>query len=130
MNFRLLIAIVTSLLDEALILAGIFWGLPKLGIHVPWPLQALLVLLVAVYAVVTYRLGSNALRRKPAPGFTSMAGLNGKVTRRLAPEGMVRIKGEFWQATADGGPIEAGSEVIVTGQEGLMLTVKTVAKSG
>lgn len=128
MNIRLIIAIVTSLLDEFAILAIILWGLPRLGIRVPWPWLVVIIALVFVYAVVTFRVGSAALSRKPLAGLTSMVETRGKVVRRLDPEGMVKIMGELWQARAETGTIEIGTEIIVTGQDSLMLTVKPVNK--
>ncbi len=124
MNVRLLIAILTSLLDELAILAIIIWGLPRLGIEVPRAWLVVIVLLVVVYAVLTYRLGSRALARKPLAGLPSMVGLRGIVVRRLGPEGMVRVMGETWQATAEAGPIEAGAWVLITGEDRLKLIVR------
>ena len=124
MNFRLIVALLTSLLDEVAILALILWGLPKLGIEVPRPWLVVLILMIGVYAVVTYRLGSRALGRKPLAGLTSMVGMTGRVVRRVDRDGMVSIRGELWQARARKGTIEPGTEVIVTAEEGLRLTVE------
>ncbi len=124
MNFRLIVALLTSLLDEAAILALILWGLPKLGVEVPRPWLVVIILMIGVYAVVTYRLGSRALGRKPLAGFTSMVGMTGHVVRRVDRDGMVRIMGELWQARTEKGAIETGTEVVVTAQEGLRLTVE------
>jgi len=37
---------------------------------------------------------------------------------------MVRIKGELWGATSAGGDIDAGEEVVVVSEDGLMLSVR------
>jgi membrane-bound serine protease (ClpP class) len=42
---------------------------------------------------------------------------------RLAPAGQVRIGGELWNATSES-DVEAGSEVVITGVEGLTLRVR------
>jgi len=76
------------------------------------------------YTVITYRMGSRALRRKPIPGLLDMAGSEGKAVSPLAPEGMVRIKGELWMAKSAGGKIDTGEEVTVVGQDGLKLIVR------
>lgn len=102
---------------------GVLWGLPKLGIHIP--LWVLIIVMAAwgTYTVTTYRMGSRALRRKPVHGLTAMLGSEGKVVSPLVPEGMVRVKGELWQAKSLSGRIDTGEKVIVVGQEGLTLTV-------
>jgi len=120
MSGRLILAIVSTLLEEAALVAVVLWGLPKLGIHIP--LAVLIVLMVAwgAYTVITYRAGSRALRRKPEI-LLPLIGSKGKVVSPLSPEGLVRIKGELWQATSAGGNVDTGEEVIVVGQNGLKL---------
>jgi membrane-bound serine protease (ClpP class) len=54
---------------------------------------------------------------------TTMVGTRGRAVSALTPEGVVRIKGELWQAIAAGGPINPGEEVTLVEQEGLTLTV-------
>ena len=105
--------------------AIVLWGLPKLGIHIP--LVGLIALMVAwaAYAIISYRMGSRALRRKPVVDLLPMIGSKGKVVSPLTPEGLVRIKGELWQATSVGGNIDTGEEVTVVGQDGLKLICKS-----
>ncbi len=124
MKGRLIIAIVSTTLEEAALAAGVLWGLPKLGIHIP--LWVLIIVMAAwgAYTVTTYRMGSRALRRKPVHGLTAMLGNEGKVVITLVPEGMVRIKGELWKAKSLSGRIDTGEKVIVVGQDGLELTVR------
>jgi membrane-bound serine protease (ClpP class) len=122
-NGRLIIAIITSLLDEALIVAVILWGLPRLGIHLPYYVIIIVCAAFVVYAVVFYQAGSRALRRRPVKGFTDQVGLEGKVVDRLSPEGTIKISGELWNARAENGEIEAGARVLVTGQDGFKLIV-------
>ena len=124
MSTRLIIAIVTTLMEEAAIAAAVLWGLPKLGVNLP--IFVLVIIMVAwlAYAVFTYRMGSRALRRKPVAGLMDMVGSKGEVAKRLDPEGMVRIKGELWQAKSGGGDIDKGEEVTVVGQERLKLVVR------
>ncbi len=124
MKGRLIIAIVSTTLEEVALAVGVLWGLPKLGIYIP--LWVLIIVMVAwcAYAVVTYRMGSRALRRKPVHGLMPMLGSEGKVASPLVPEGMVRIKGELWVAKSAGGEIDAGVEITVVGQDGLKLIVR------
>ena len=124
MKGRLIIAIVSTTLEEAALAVGVLWGLPKLGIHIP--LWVLIIVMVAwgTYTVITYRMGSRALRKKPVNGLTAMVGSEGKVVSPLGPEGMVRIKGELWKAKSAGGEMDTGEKVTVVGQDGLKLIVR------
>jgi membrane protein implicated in regulation of membrane protease activity len=123
MTTRLILAIVSTLLEEAALAALILWGLPLLGIHLPLAVLITLMTILAAYAVITYWLGSRALRKKPVVGLPDMVGSKGKVVSALAPEGLVRIKGELWESKSDGRRIKAGEEVTVVGQDGLKLIV-------
>jgi membrane-bound ClpP family serine protease len=77
-----------------------------------------------IYAVLFYQIGNTILKKKPLSGFTDMTGIEGKAVDKLAPKGLVRIASELWQAKAENGTIEAGTQIVVTKQEGLKLVVK------
>lgn len=124
MTLRLILAILSTLLEEIALAALLLWGLPLLGIHLPLGVLIALMAALAAFAVITYRLGSRALKRKPVVGLPGMVGARGKAVSDLAPEGMVRIKGELWESMAEGGKINTGVEVTVVGQEGLKLIVR------
>lgn len=124
MNVRLIIAILTSLIDEIIILAIILWVLPRFNINLPWWGLALVIIAFLVYAVTTFILGSRILRKKPVAGFTDMIGLTGRVASRLAPNGFIRVEGELWEAKAERGTINVGEEVTVVGQKGFKLIVR------
>jgi membrane-bound ClpP family serine protease len=123
-NSRFIIAVITNLLDEALIVAVILWGLPQLGVNIPLWGTILICIGFIVYAMIFYIMGSKALIRRPTPGFTDQIELKGKAVDRLSPEGTVKIAGELWTARAENGPIQAGSPVIVVGQKGFKLIVR------
>jgi membrane-bound ClpP family serine protease len=124
MTPRLIVAIVTTILEEAALAAIVLWGLPALGINLNVGVLIALMAALAAFAVTTYRLGSRALGRKPVVGLPDMVGAVGRVVSNLAPEGTVRIKGELWEARAEGRKINAGADIIVVGQEGLKLIVR------
>lgn len=123
MTARLVLAIISTFLEEVAIVVIVLWGLPRLGIQIPW--AGLIALMVAwlAFSVITYQIGSRALKRKPVVGLPAMVGSQGKVVSPLAPEGLVRIKGELWLAKSAGKSIDAGEEVIVIEQDGLKLIV-------
>jgi membrane-bound serine protease (ClpP class) len=124
MSARLILAIISTLLEEAALVAIVLWGLPRLDIEIP--LAGLIALMAAwgVYSVVTYRRGSRALRKRPLGGLPDMVGSQGGVVSPLVPEGLVRIKGELWQAKSASGRMDTGEEITVVGQDGLKLIVR------
>ena len=124
MSGRLIIAIVSTALEEVALAAGVLWGLPRLGIHIPLWVLIIVMLAWGTYTVITYRMGSRALRRKPIAGLLDMVGSEGEVVSPLVPEGMVRIRGELWKAKALSGRIDTGEEVTVVGQDRLKLIVR------
>lgn len=105
-------------------MVAVLWGLPKLDIHIPIWVLIIAMASWGVYTIATYRMGSRALRRKPVHGLTAMLGSEGRVVSSLVPEGMVRIKGELWQAKSASERLNTGEKVIVVGQDGLKLTVR------
>jgi len=124
MTGRLIIAIFTTLIEEAALAAVVLWGLPRLGINLHIGVLIALMAALAAYAIITYRMGTRALKRKPVVGLPGMVGARGKTVSDLAPEGTVRIKGELWESRAEGRKINAGVKVIVVGQDGLKLIVR------
>lgn len=124
MTTRLVIAIVTTLIEEAALVAVVLWGLPQLGINLHVGVLIALMVALAAYAVIAYRMGSRALKRKPVVGLSDMIGARGKTVSDLDPDGTVRIKGELWESRAEGRKINAGVAVVVVGQEGLKLVVR------
>lgn len=123
MSMRLVLAIVSTLMEEAALVALALWGLPQIGIEVPLPGLILLMVAWSGFAVFTYRMGSHALKRKPVIGLPDMVSTRGRVVRQLAPDGIVRIKGELWEAKSAHGNVDPGEDVIVVGHEGLRVVV-------
>ncbi len=123
MSGRLIIAIVTTLIYEAALAAFVLWGLPGLGLDVFIPVLIILMLALGAAAVYTYLKGSKALRNKAMIGLPGMVGSKARAVSSLNPSGMVKIKGELWEAVSSGDKIEAGEEVVVVGQKRLKLIV-------
>jgi membrane protein implicated in regulation of membrane protease activity len=124
MNTRLIVAIVTSLIDELIIVGVILWVLPRFGIRIPWWGLTLIIVAFVIYAVTVFVLGSRILKKKALAGLSDMLGMEGKTTGRLAPHGFVKIAGELWEADSQSGSLEAGVVVVVVGQQGLKLLVR------
>jgi membrane-bound ClpP family serine protease len=123
-NARFILAVLSSLLDEALIIGVLLWGLPQLGINVPMPIIITAVILFAAFAVFSFKLGSRVLKMKPLPGQTDFTGMEGTVVSTLRPKGIVKIEGELWEARSLEGIIEIGARILVVNRKGLKLGVK------
>ncbi len=123
MSARLIWAIVSTLLEEVALVAIVLFGLPEWGIEVPLGVLIAVMVAWAVLAVIFYRVGSRALRRKPVVGLLTMIGGKGKVVSPLDPEGVIKINGELWRAKSAIGKIDVGQEVIVKDQDGTKLIV-------
>ena len=77
-------------------------------------------LFVAVVVVGLARLR----RYKPVHGKAEFSGTDAVVMQKLDPEGLVKLKGEIWQAVSkDGHTIEEGEKVRVYERQGITLLV-------
>ncbi len=121
---RLVLAVFSILLEEVLLVMAVLWGLPYLGIYIPVPGLIALMVAMVVYSVISYRLVSRSLKKRPVIGLPAMLGSKAKVIQPLNPEGLVKIKDELWQAKSKGNKIDAGEVVTVIGQDGLVLIVQ------
>jgi membrane-bound ClpP family serine protease len=121
---RLVLAIVSTSLEETAIWVIWRWLLPEFGVSLP--VGALVGIMVAwlAFSIWLFIFTTRALNKQTEVGLPSMVGAPGKVASRLSPEGMVRIRGELWGATSNEGDIETGEEVVVIGERGLKLLVK------
>ena len=124
MTARLIMAIISTLLEEIAIVAIALWALPEIDVHLPLPVLIVLMVAWCAYSITTYRIGSRALRLKQVVGLPEMIGSKGVVISPLAPEGMVRIKGELWKAKSASVSLKTGGEVIVLGRDRLTLIVR------
>jgi len=66
--------------------------------------------------------------RKKVTGAEGLIGLEGEVIEPLTPNGLVRVKGEYWKAKSVGKNIAVGEEVEILGLVGLTLKVKRKGK--
>jgi membrane-bound serine protease (ClpP class) len=126
---RFIAAVVTTICEEAIIAAIIVWGLPRLDIHLPLGVLIAIMAVWAANSIIFYRIGSRALRRRPVSGLGSVVSDTGKVVNPLKPDGVIKIKGELWEAKSVNGHIGAGEDVVVVEQDGLKVTVIRSASS-
>jgi membrane-bound serine protease (ClpP class) len=71
-----------------------------------------------------FYLGVRAQHKQVKTGKEALIGAKGVVTTPLDPNGVVRVAGEFWQATAKEGSVPAGQCVEVVELNGMFLVVK------
>jgi membrane-bound ClpP family serine protease len=121
---RLATAIVSMALEQVAIWLIWRWVLPEFGIELA--VQVLIGIMAgwAVIGTLLFIFTTSAMKKQVPAGLTSMVGMAGKASTRLAPEGMVKIKGELWGARSTGGDIESGEDILVTGEERLKLLVR------
>jgi len=121
---RLALAVISTSLEEAAIWAIWRFLLPEADIHLP--VGALVGIMIAwgAFSAWLFIFTTRALEKQAEVGLPSMVGALGRVASRLSPSGLVRIRGELWNATSSEGDIEAGENVVVVGERGLKLEVR------
>jgi membrane-bound serine protease (ClpP class) len=62
-------------------------------------------------------------RRQPTTGTEGLVGARATARTDLSPSGTVFLKGEWWEAEAEGAPVKAGDRVRITSVDGFQLRV-------
>jgi membrane-bound serine protease (ClpP class) len=93
------------------------------GTRLSWSIIAGATGATAVFFLFIVGKGLRAQGLRVATGRGGLVGLRAVALERLAPAGQVRVSGELWNATSESN-VEAGSEVVITGVEGLTLRVR------
>jgi membrane-bound ClpP family serine protease len=121
---RTLLTVFLVLGDEIIIVLIVLFILWNLGVDLPlWALIPLVVGLGA-FSVMLYKLVDPVLNKKQITGREGMIGREGKVVTPLAPEGVIKVRGELWKASSTEASISTDEEVIVVRLEGLKLLVR------
>ena len=121
---RLILAIISTSLEEVAIYVIWRWLLPEFDIVLPFSVLVGIMVAWAAFSVSLFVFTTQTLKKQVPVGLPSMIGTSGKAASSLEPEGMVRIKGELWVATSAGGDIAAGENIEVVGEDGLKLVVR------
>jgi membrane-bound serine protease (ClpP class) len=116
-------AVLGWMLEEAILVAVVLWLLPQFNVNLPLWALAILMVALAAYSYTMYRVGRSTFLIRPKVAAETVIGDGGKVTKRLAPEGYVKVQGVLWKAICDEAELEIGDEVVVVGIEGLRLIV-------
>ncbi len=124
---RLVLAIVTTALEEIAIVVIWRWLFPEFGIELSLTVLIVVMVVWAAFGISLFVFTTRTLKRQTVVGLPTMVGSKGKVASPLSPEGMVRIRGELWGATSSEGNIGAGEPVEVVGEDGLKLVVRKIS---
>ena len=123
---RMALAIISMVFEQLAIWVIWRWLLPEFGIKLHYFILIGVMAAWAVFGTWLYIFTTRALKKQVPVGLPSMVGAAGKAAGRLAPEGMVKIKGELWGAKSAEGEIGAGEGIVVIGEDGLKLLVRKV----
>lgn len=121
---RLIVAIISTILEEIAIVVIWRWGLPQMDIYLSDFMLIMVMVGWLAYSIFTFWFVTRSLRRKLVVGLPTMVGSKGKAVSPLTPVGQVRIKGETWGAESIDGNIDTGEPILVVGEDGLKLMVQ------
>jgi membrane protein implicated in regulation of membrane protease activity len=116
--------VLASLIDDAALLVLIFLALRFFHVEITWPIILVAGLAVVIFFIIMHKAVVPAIRRRKTTGAEGMMGMTGKVTQVLKPQGVIKIKDEYWEAKAINGGADIGEDVEVIGINGLILEVK------
>jgi membrane protein implicated in regulation of membrane protease activity len=120
------LAVVSGILEQAVLVAVVLGLLPRLGIYIPlWALVFMMIALGA-YGYMAFRYGRKALQKRPMMSSEAMVGRKCTVVTALAPKGYVKVGSELWQASSPGLVIHKGQQVVIVGIEEMTLLVAPV----
>jgi membrane protein implicated in regulation of membrane protease activity len=111
------------MLEEVILVAVVLWLLPLFNINIPLWVLGILMVALAVYSYTMYRVGVPTFLMKPKVAAETIIGNDGKVTKRLDPEGYVKVQGVLWKAKCIESELEVGDDVVVVDISGLRLIV-------
>jgi len=127
---RLVLAIISMALEQVAIWVIWRWLLPEFGIKLHFSVLVVVMVAWAVFGTWLFIFTTRVLKKQALVGLPSMVGATGKAAGRLAPKGMVNIRGELWGATSAGGDIDDGEKIVVISEDGLKLLVRKVGDTG
>lgn len=95
-------------------------------LHISWSVLISSVVIMSAFFILLVFFGLKAQFEKKKTGYETLIGLRGTTMENLAPEGRVRVNGEFWNAIAEVGEIAAHTEIKVVAVNQFKLSVKAV----
>ena len=116
--------VLIALLDDIAAVALVLLLIWVFDVDIPLAVIIAIGVVLGAFAFIVHRAIVPSLRRKQETGSESMIGLMGEVTQELAPKGVIKVKGEYWQARSSGSNVKVGEDVEITGIDRLLLEVK------
>ncbi len=95
-------------------------------LYISWSVLITSVVVISAFFIFLVFFGVKAQFAKKKTGIEALVGVRGIAMEALSPEGRVRVNGEFWNAVAEAGAIEAKTEIEVVAINQFKLTVKAV----
>jgi len=95
-------------------------------LYISWSVLVTSVVVISAFFIFLVFFGIKAQFGKRKTGIEALVGVRGIAMEALSPEGRVRVNGEFWNAVAEDGAIEAKTEIEVVAINQFKLTVKAV----
>lgn len=116
--------VLIALLDDIAVVALVYLLLWIFNVDIPLWVTIVIGVVFGAFVFIVHRALVPSLRMKKATGSEAMIGLSGEVTQKLAPKGVIKVMGEYWQANCSDEIIEVGADVEITGIDRLVLEVK------
>ena len=126
-KYRLILAITSSSAEETAIWLIWRYLLPEFDIYLPVGVLIGAMVAWGCFSIWLFMFTTHTLSKQKLVGLPSMIGTRGRVAESLNPEGLVRIRGELWQAVSTEGDINAGVEIVVVSEDGLKLQVRKIS---
>ena len=115
--------IISTVIEEAVLIIVLLWLLPRFGIMIPLWLVVVLALAWAAWSYLTYSLVKKVIGKPPAVGPETMVDIRCRTITPLSPVGYVQAGSELWRAYSITRDIDAEVEVVITEVKGLTLLV-------
>lgn len=96
-------------------------------VQISWSVLITSVVVTAAFFIFLIGIGLKAQTRKTKTGLQGLIGLQGITMETLAPEGRVRVNGEFWKAVSVSGNLSKDTPIEVVSVEQFMLSVKSLS---
>ena len=116
--------VLVALIDDIAALALVFVILWAFHVDIPVYLLVIIGILAGIVVFIIHRAIVPSLRRRKVTGKEGMMGEVGEVAKTLKPQGVIKVRDEYWQAESENGNISRGEEVEIIGINGLTLKVK------
>ena len=116
--------VLVALIDDIAALALVFVILWAFHVDIPVYLLVIIGILAGIVIFIIHRAIVPSLRLRKVTGKEGMMGEVGEVAKTLKPQGVIKVRDEYWQAESENGNISRGEEVEIIGINGLTLKVK------